>query len=488
MRQLSFALGMFALAVGLGCGSANSSKIVVPRGNFSNASLSGSYVYQIAGKEFINNPNPTGLPYRESGVFTADGNGHVTSGTDDFVEEPGGPTPTSITGTYTVGNDGIGTVSLSTGTNFFITLVSSSKAYLIEADAGLNASGLVEKQDAAAISTAPSGTFAFRIHTLNASFLPSARVGAMTISSSAVTGNEDLNSNGTFSTPTIAGGSFTIPSAGRGDANINDGSGAVNFKYYIVDANNIRFLARDSGILGGGSAEKQNAALVLSGSYAFGSKGDTKAFGIGGVNSVGRFTSDGVNAITGGVLDSVQDGNQTIAANFSGSFTPVAANGLTVLSLAGVTAVTEAVYLVSSSRGFFLINDPNKVEDGTLDLQQSSSFSNSTLNGQFGFVTDGFDTNPDFIDRVGTMNWDGSGGMTFHEAVNSGLNGGTGAQLLGFFPASYSVASNGRATATITNVSLSNNDFVFYLISGNDAYILENDSGVEISGVASKQR
>ena len=488
MRQLSFALVLVTLAFCLACGSGSSSRIVVPKGNFSNASLTGSYIYQIVGKEFLTNNNPTGLPYRESGVFTADGNGHIATGTDDFVEGSGGPSTSAITGTYTIGNDGIGTVSLSTGTNFFITLVSSSKAYLIEADVGLNASGLVEKQDATAISTIPNGTFTFHIHTLNASFIPSARVGAMTITNAAVSGNEDLNNNGSSSTPTISSGSFTIPSAGRGDANINDGSGAVNFKYYIVDANNIRFLASDAGVLGGGSAEKQNGTLALSGSYAFGSKGDSKNFGIGGANTVGRFTSDGVNAITSGVLDSVGDGNQTIGSNFSGSFTAPDTKGRTVLSLTGFSAVTEVVYLVSPSRGFFLISDPNKVEDGTLDLQQTSMFSTSTLNGQFAFVTDGFDTNLDFIDRVGTMNWDGSGNMTFHEAVNSGLNGGTGAQLLGFSPASYSVASSGRATATISNVSLSNNDFVFYLVSGNDAYILENDSGVEISGVASKQR
>ncbi|HEV2730334.1 MAG TPA: hypothetical protein VGV15_09905, partial [Terriglobales bacterium] len=487
MRQLFFALGIFGIALSVGCGSGNHGHIVVPKGNFSNSSLSGSYVYQITGRDFTTSNGP---PYRESGVFTADGNGHITTGTDDFVEGTGGPTKTGITGTYSIGNDGIGTVSLSNGVKFSITLVSSSKAYLIEADAGLNASGLVEKQDTTAITSIPSGTFAFHIHTLNASSLPSARVGMMTVTSGSVSeGHEDLNNNGTFTTQlTITSGSFTTPVAGRGDANLDDGplgSGSVNFKYYIVDANNIRFLASDSGFVGSGSAEKQNGALTLSGSYAFGSKGDTKAFGIGGVNTVGRFTSDGANAITSGVMDSVQDGDQTLAGNFSGSFSSVDIRGRTVLTLSGFTSVTEVVYVVSPSRGFFLINDPNKVEDGTLDLQQTSSFSNSTLSGQFAFVNDGFDTSPDFIDRVGTMNWDGNGNMTFYEAVNSGLSG---TRLLGFFSASYSVASNGRATATISNVSLTNNDFVFYLVSGNDAYILENDTGVEISGVASKQR
>ena len=485
MRQLFFALGILGIALSVGCSSGNRGQIVVPQGNFSNASLSGSYVYQIAGRDFATS---NGSPYRESGVFTADGNGHITTGTDDFVEGTGGPTKTGITGTYSIGNDGIGTVSLSNGLKFSITLVSSSKAYLIEADAGLNASGLVEKQDTTAITSIPSGTFAFHIHTLNASnasLVPSARVGVMTVTNASVTNSEeDLNTNGTFTTPTIKSGFFNIPSAGRGDANLDDGSGSVNFKYYIVDANNIRFLASDSGFVGSGSAEKQNGTLALSGSYAFGSKGDTNNFGIGGVNTVGRFTSDGANAITGGVMDSVQDGNQTLAGNFSGSFSSVDIRGRTVLTLSGFTSITEVVYVVSPSRGFFLINDPNKVEDGTLDLQQTSSFSNSTLSGQFAFVNDGFDTSPDFIDRVGTMNWDGNGNMTFYEAVNSGLSG---TRLLGFFSASYSVASNGRATATISNVSLTNNDFVFYLVSGNDAYILENDTGVEISGVASKQ-
>ncbi|HEV2732493.1 MAG TPA: hypothetical protein VGV15_20880, partial [Terriglobales bacterium] len=72
MRQLFFALGIFGIALSVGCSSGNRGQIVVPKGNFSNASLSGSYVYQIAGRDFATS---NGSPYRESGVFTADGNG-----------------------------------------------------------------------------------------------------------------------------------------------------------------------------------------------------------------------------------------------------------------------------------------------------------------------------------------------------------------------------------------------------------------------------
>ena len=70
----------------LACGSSNGGGVpgFIPKGNFSNASLNGQYVYQIEGFDFTT--NLSGVPYREAGVFTADGNGDITSATDDFSE------------------------------------------------------------------------------------------------------------------------------------------------------------------------------------------------------------------------------------------------------------------------------------------------------------------------------------------------------------------------------------------------------------------
>ena len=48
----------------------------------------------------------------------------------------------------------------------------------------------------------------------------------------------------------------------------------------------------------------------------------------------------------------------------------------------------------------------------------------------------------------------------------------------------YLVSSNGRTAASISNLS---NNLVFYLISGSDAYVLQNDSGVQITGTLGKQ-
>src|SRR5207245_2946181 len=130
-------------------------------------------------------------------------------------------------------------------------------------------------------------------------------------------------------------------------------------------------------------------------------------------------------------------------------------------------AIQDVFWLVSPTRAFFLINSGSKVEDGTIDQQQGTAFSNSSLNGQFALVMDGFDTTS-FVDRVGTLHADGNGTLT----------------LPGFLPGNYSVASNGRVTGSISSLS---NNLVFYVVSNNSAYALQNDTATQISGTISKQ-
>jgi len=488
MKTVFLALGLCSLCFCIACGSNAGTTGFIPKGNFSNASLNGQYVYQVSGFNF--NVSANGDPYREAGVFVADGRGNITSGVDDFAEGSGGVATNSLTGTYLLSVDGTGIITLAgaagTTLNFAVTMVSSSRVYVIEGDGLLNASGVAEKQDSSAIGTVPSGAFAFRLHTFNSVQVPSAKVGQMNITNGAVTGNEDVNQNGNSSSLTLTGGSFTNPdTTGRGQVSISDSSpNKTALIYYVVDANNIRFLSSDPGILGLGRGEKQSGTLALSGSYAFGSRGDTNNFGLNGVHSVGRFTADGNGNLTAGALDSVEDGNSSADASFTGTYTALAANGRSSVSLNN-GAVQEVFWMVSPSRGFLLINASNKVEDGTFDLQSGSSFSNSTMNGQFGFAMDGFDLNRQaFLNRVGTLQWDGNGHLTLNEGVNSGSGAQAGIILSG----TYSVSNNGRTTGTINNLSLTNNDLIFYLISGNDAYVLQNDAGTEISGTVSKQQ
>jgi hypothetical protein len=368
----------------------------------------------------------------------------------------------------------LGTITLK------VTLVSASKVYLVEADSAVNAGGIAEKQDLTAIAAAPAGTFIFREHDVNLNPLQSsASVGAFTLAGGvASNGNKDVNVGGTLSSLTFTGSlNAPDPVTGRGSGTFTDSALVTSsFNYYIVDANNIRLLAGDTNIVGQGRAELQSGTPTLSGSYAFGSKGDAGA--LGGVNMAGRFSASGGN-ITAGARDSVQDGGPATNVSFTGTYTQTP-NGRAVLNLTTAANSSYVVWMVTPARGLFLVNDPNTVQDGSLDLQQLSSFSNSTMNGQFGFIMDGFDVQSTPKDRVGTLQWDGSGKLILNEFTNTDGTPST-ATLSG----NYAVSGNGRTGASISSLS---SNLIFYLVSGNDAYVVQTDANVELNGTISKQQ
>jgi hypothetical protein len=440
-----------------------------------------------------------GLYIYEGGSFSADGGGKITAGVDDFALGTA-VSSGALTGTYSVANDGTGTISLTSSSgrsfSFAITMTSTSKAYLVisgttDFDTG---AGLAEQQTSSAFATAPSGTFVFLEHKLNSSTL--AEVGTLAISGGVVNGSGDLNNGGTLSS-VIFTGSLNPPDAnGRGTGTYNDNLGpngnTSTFAYYVVDSSNVRFFFTDAGVPGLARAELQAAGpfatASLSGSYAFGSRGDDSSAngGINGINTVGAFTASGGN-INAGSFDSVADAisSTDILFNTGGTYS-VSSNGRAVVNLVPATGGTIQQYfwMVSPSRAFFITNDSNKVERGTVDLQ-SGSFSNATLNGQYAFVMDGFDlnlTNP-FIDRVGWIQWNGAGTLTWNEFVNNSGSTNTSGALAG----TYAVGNNGRATASVTGLSYNANDIVIYLTSGTGGYMLENDAGVEINGQMSQQ-
>jgi hypothetical protein len=250
----------------------------------------------------------------------------------------------------------------------------------------------------------------------------------------------------------------------------------------MVDANNIRFLSMDSGILGLGRAEKQTGApfsnASLSGGYAFGANGDTPS-AVGNLRAVGRLTAGGDTTITAGKLDAAVDGLTDPNADFTGAYAVDAGTGRVDVAITGGSITNEVLYLVNPTRGFVLVTDAGIVAEGSFDLQTSSSFSNSSMNGQFAFLMDGFNSSF-FIDRVATLNWDGNGNLSLNELVNA-----SGAiNVPGILSGTYSVGGNGRTTGTINTIS---NNMVFYLVSGNDAYILQNDGSTEIDGITTKQ-
>ena len=489
MNKLFLSLALVALMFSLGCGSSSSGP--TPQGNYTVASLNGAYVYQMSGFDIV-----TGNPYSRMGVFNANGAGVLTGGTDIFTEGAG-VTTLGISGTYSISNDGTGTLTFtfsnSTSFQWVFTLQSSSKLYLAEASStGVftgAGTGLLQTS-----TTAPSGPYVFKAHvsTIGASVTPTAMVGEVDTTGGNFGGSADINTLGVgLIAATPATGSVTAPDAtGLGTGSVTINSVTNTFSYYVVDSSHIQLLFTTALAEGLGNAEAQTGSFsnaTLTGSYAFGSRGDT-VNNLLGVHTVGVFTADGAGNITPFNFDAQSDGVLTSNGSFSGNTYAVTANGRTVVTL-NSGAAQQIYWLINGTRAFFINTDSNSAIEGTADLQSGSSFSNSSTNGQFAFVNDGvtLSGNPPLIantlDRVATLQWNGSGKLTFNEFINVFGSGSTP----GFLSGSYSVSSNGRATGKINGSSNSVN-FVFYLVSGSQAYVLQSDSNFEVDGFTQLQQ
>lgn len=480
-RRLLMALaaisGIFLTA---GCGSGS---LVIVKGGFNKSSLKGSYAFTVKGYGLNNGTNVAANFFVEGGVFTSDGNGTITAGTDDFVEAVGntGATqvfqPAQITGIYVINSDGTGDLQFNFpggGAEVFrITLSDTGHLFMEEEDGFGTSAGSAELQTS---TTTPSGTFVFRTHDVQVS----ATMGTMVISAGAVSGNYLMVQSGTAVSGSIgAGGSMTAPTGGRGSITYSVNGLTHSAEYYVVSSNKFLLLDETTNILSVGLAEQQSnvafSAASLSGSYAFGSGGETAT---GFVNTVGVFTSDGSLNIAE-TYDSVQDG--TVSSNASAAWTySINSDGSGSFSLGNV--VQREIWMVSPTRAYFIALNGANVEDGTID-QQSGTFTNTSLSAQAAFFMDGFDgTGVDglFKDRVGTLVPSGTDSLgtnyvaSFFDFV--ALAGGSSSNN---FTGSYLVASNGRTTTVLNGFT---NNVVLYLTTNSTGYVLQADTGINMSG------
>ncbi|MBZ5549887.1 MAG: hypothetical protein LAO22_18320, partial [Acidobacteriia bacterium] len=146
----------------LGCGTSGGGPIPPLPGGYSNASLQGQYVIAQTGIG-VNQAGACCDPFSETIIFTADGSENLNITVDDF-DQVGGPFRDHTTGTYHINRDGTGTLifNYSTQSIYAITMIDDNHFYVIEQDFFATASGFGEKQDTAAFSAAPSGTFVFK--------------------------------------------------------------------------------------------------------------------------------------------------------------------------------------------------------------------------------------------------------------------------------------------------------------------------------------
>jgi hypothetical protein len=439
------------------------------------AALKGNYAFSFTG---FTGSGGNSAVFAAAGRFTADGAGNVTNGELDSNGVGAGAVLTAqpFTGTYTIGADNRGTMTLNiagSASQLAFAMTANGNAQFIEFDAaggtGTIGSGTMEKADTAAYSTAAiSGDYAFGLAGFDASSNRAAFAGRVTADGAGnfTNGAGDLNGAGNVGSTTFAASSYTVSDTtnGRGTANLSFSfcgtAFTLNFAAYVVNSGKLFLMETDSlagplPLLSGTLIQQQTPAggfsnASLNGGIVLSLTGRTTCGGGAAAPDIilGLLTADGNGGFTLS-FDENCGGTSTSNTGLSGTST-VAANGRVVLSLGTLTQIS---YLVSTNQVFFLGTDAS-VFLGPGDAQAAGSFTNSSVTRNYA----GFSSAPaTFGVNVfsGEFTADGAsptGNLTGAMDIGD-ANGPASGQA---FSATYSISSsptNGRGSLTITSGS-----------------------------------
>lgn len=439
---------------------------------FSNANVGGRYAFLFSGTD------GNGF-FIAAGSFYADGGGNISSGAED-LSDAAGASSFGFTGTYTVGPDGRGTASLSSGDTLVFVLSTTGLGTITEFDSFAVGSGDILAQDTSAFSpSAMQGSYAFLLDGADPSGYALSAVGkfAADASGGISSGLEDINDGGSLANYAFAG-SYTAPDgSGRGTAYINNNGVVSSFAFYIVSRNQIIFIETDYFPALLGIADRRSSSSfsngVLSNYYVFGGGGVT----VNGADAgVGEFFANGNGTITSGVEDANDGGSVIQNTAFSGSY-QTASSGRGTAALGSSLGTSNYIfYAVSPSLSLFIGSDAGEVISGNIESHAGSGYSDASLQGSYGFLFSGNATT-----AVAQVTANGAGTVFGAEDLNQSGTLTTDAPLSG----SYSVQANGRGTATINDFAGSTH-FAFYIVSGNRVRAVETDSSLVFSGFGFK--
>jgi hypothetical protein len=212
-----------------------------------------------------------------------------------------------------------------------------------------------------------------------------------------------------------------------------------------------------------------NAALH--GQYAFTFSG-TGTTGI--LTAAGSITADGNGNITTGIEDVNSNAVINTGLSITGvySINPDGRGTMTLILPAGLNNQTFRFVLLNNQHGFVIRFDTFATGTGSIDLQDSSAFSNAALAANFVFGFFGIDGANAPLGLAGNFATATAGNNGVADINDNGAVGSPG------FPIGFSltVAATGRGTATLTGLT-STLTFVFYVIDKNTLNFVEVDSG-----------
>jgi hypothetical protein len=460
--------------------TSNSAAAAVTVAANNNSKLNGQYALLFRGFD------SAGI-YDAVASFVADGNGNITSGIEDINRTAGTKTGVAFSGTYQVGGDNRGTLTLRNGSGTFafaFALNGTGKtAGLIETDtSGIRGSGLIKRQDPSSFDPSVfSGGYAVSLSGVDAqgrvaaigSIFPS---GVGSISGSSL----DVNDGGSL-LPTFApfSGTYTMDTDGRGNARFvipGFDPGTFNFVLYAISANEYFILSTDP-LIGGnpilaGTIEAENGLPFTTSSFNGASVFDlTGSSGSLSQVTVGRMRFDGAGNIQV-QFDQNSAGNITLGGLFTGAYS-IQLNGRGVLTLdnSGTLPTVWILYAISPNRGFLMASDAS-VGGGNVSQQTlEPPFETGDLVGNYEFgVQEPVSSQAGLV--AGTVSLDGASKVSGSEDMNQPHNSARNLPLAGTYAISM-VSNNGRGVVLWNSPTVSTE--VLWVINGLEAVELDVD-------------
>jgi large repetitive protein len=303
----------------------------------------------------------------------------------------------------------------------------------------------------------------------------------------------DINGPGGAQTVTITNGNYGVGADNRGIANLNYSTGTTRTIAFALGALNGSLVATAGSLIefdyttatpgqvGSGAMYLQDSTAFglssITGPYAFQLIGQS-TFAPSRVVEMGAATADGAGNLNPGELDENTTGTMTNSA-FTASLTIdptyTFTNGRLIFKFATGTTGNAVLYIVSSSQALMMTTDMESSSGlliGNVSSQSSSSFTNSSLNGNAVFYLEGQgQTASDSFSALGLITLDGAGNITLvsRDKNDSGVHSKTTNQT----GITYSVQSNGRVTSTGGS-----NPAIIYLVSSSEGFMMEENSSV----------
>jgi hypothetical protein len=447
-----------------------------------NAELNGNYAFSFSGHS---GNGTVSSVFGFVGRFTADGAGNLTSGELDANTVGGGGAAQSFTGTYSIGADNRGVMTLNfsgSSAKLAFAMVANGNAQFIEFDAsggaGTIGSGTMERADTTAYSTAGiTGDYAFGASGFDNANNRAAIEGRFTSNGTGALTSAagDVNAYGTDYPMTFTAADYAVTNTatGRGTMHLAFTFGgtpdSMNFVFYVVNSGKLLVMESDTvttatPLLNGAVVQQQ---IPASGFTNASLNGNT-VISLTGLSMCG--TASGVpKAVAGllttngsGALSLTYDENYCRAPNSvsgaAGTYS-VASNGRTTIAIGGYSLVA---YLLNLNQVFLFVSDSNVLFG--VGEPQAGSFNSSALKGTYA----GYATNPAAFGVVvfsGEFAADGAiptSNITGTEDIGAPSGPASGAA----FKATYSVTpspTNGRGTMTVTSGTGGN--AVIYMIS-----------------------